>query len=144
LSICLLRFKTRLLYAPLLHHRRAQEIRISRFNLGKLPTRFQAIFIFLVVICNIFSCTWGIPWGETDVQKLPILRHRTGTLSVVNMVPLMVLASVKNPLIQALEISYDTFNLMHRWSVDWLYCRRLCILLPGWRECYSRKTRGGH
>lgn len=112
---CLLRFKTRLLYAPLLHHRRAQEMKISQFSMGKLPTRFQAIFICLVVICNIFSCTWGIPWGEADVQKLPILRHRTGTLSVVNMVPLMVLASVKNPLIQALEISYDTFNLMHRW-----------------------------
>lgn len=109
-------FKSKVLYAPILHHRRAEELKFSpRANLGTLPTRFQAIFILLILITNVFACTWNIPWSEPELQVLPILRNRTGTLSVVNLIPIMVMATVKNPLIPLLDISYDTFNLMHRW-----------------------------
>lgn len=108
--------KSSLLYAPLLYNRRAGELKFSRHvNFGSIPSRFQSIFIFLAIVANVFTCTWNIPWSDPELQVLPILRNRTGTLSVVNLIPIMVMASVKNPLISLLDISYDTFNLMHRW-----------------------------
>lgn len=108
--------KGKILYAPLLNYRRAREVKFSRHvKLGTLPTRFQAIFIFLVVITNIFTCTWNIPWSGPQKDTLAVLRQRSGTLSVANMVPIMLLATAKNPLIWLLDISYDSFNLIHRW-----------------------------
>jgi predicted ferric reductase len=108
--------KSALLYAPLLFYRRAREVKFSRHvNFGTIPTRFQALFIVLITATNLFACTWNIPWSDPELQVLPILRNRTGSLSVVNLIPIMVMASIKNPLISFLDISYDTFNLMHRW-----------------------------
>ncbi|EXJ92556.1 hypothetical protein A1O3_01108 [Capronia epimyces CBS 606.96] len=108
--------KSNLLYAPILYYRRARELKVSRHvNFGSIPTRFQSIFICLVIVTNVFTCTWNIPWSDPELQVLPILRNRTGTLSVVNLIPIMAMATVKNPLITLLDISYDTFNLMHRW-----------------------------
>ena len=43
------------------------------------------------------------------------LRGRSGTLALVNMVPLVILAGRNNPLIPLLQISFDTYNLLHRW-----------------------------
>ncbi|KIY01518.1 uncharacterized protein Z520_03070 [Fonsecaea multimorphosa CBS 102226] len=108
--------KSKMLYAPILFYRRAREIRFSRrVTLGTVPTRLQSIFILSVVITNVFLCTWDIPWSKSEQKLLPILRNRTGTLAVTNFIPIMVMATVKNPLISMLDISYDTFNLMHRW-----------------------------
>jgi len=108
--------KRNILYAPLLNYRRARDIKLSKhIKLGSLPTRLQAFFLFLVVAANIFACTWNIPWAGPETDTLSVLRNRSGTLAVANMVPIMLLATVKNPLIWILDISYDTFNLMHRW-----------------------------
>ncbi|KIW78102.1 hypothetical protein Z517_07935 [Fonsecaea pedrosoi CBS 271.37] len=108
--------KSKLLYAPVLFYRRAREIRFSKhITLGTVPTRLQTLFIMSVVIINFFLCTWNIPWSQAEQQVLPILRNRTGTLAIANMIPIMVMSTVKNPLITMLDISYDTFNLMHRW-----------------------------
>src|SRR5690606_7404093 len=43
------------------------------------------------------------------------LRGRSGTLALVNMVPLIILAGRNNPLIPLLQVSFDTYNLLHRW-----------------------------
>lgn len=108
--------KRNLFYSPILHHRRAHEIKFSRHvKLGTLPTRFQAIFILLIIVANVAICTWDLSWGSSDLEPLPIIRNRSGVLSVANMIPLMIMATVKNPLIGLLDISYDSFNLMHRW-----------------------------
>ena len=108
--------KDHIIYAPLWHHRRAAELKITEhINLGSVPTRFQAMFITAIIIVNIFSCVYNIPWSDPALQVLPILRNRTGTLSVGNLIPILVLATIKNPLISLLDISYDTFNLVHRW-----------------------------
>ncbi|KAI1610240.1 ferric-chelate reductase [Exophiala viscosa] len=108
--------KSNVLYSPILYYRRAREIRFSRHvNLGTLPTRFQSTFIVLLVITNVFASTWNVPWSDPQLEVLPILRNRTGTLSVANLIPIVVLSSVKNPLIYLLDISYDSFSLMHRW-----------------------------
>ncbi|KAK5955333.1 hypothetical protein OHC33_004015 [Knufia fluminis] len=108
--------KDHILLAPLLHHRRAAPIKFSeKVNLGGLPTRFQAIFIGFVIIYNVFACVWNVPWSDPELEVLPILRNRTGTLATVNLIPIIIMSTIKNPLINALEISYDSFNLMHRW-----------------------------
>jgi predicted ferric reductase len=108
--------KNHILYAPLFHHRRSTEIKLSEhFNLGSLPTRYQSLFIIAIVTANIFSCLYNIPWSDPALQVLPILRKRTGTVSVGNLIPILVMATIKNPLISLLDVSYDTFNLMHRW-----------------------------
>lgn len=108
--------KSSILYAPLLNHRRAREMKFSKqLRLGTLPTRLQAVFLFLIVATNIFACTWNIPWAGPRKDTLAILRDRSATLAVSNMIPIMLLATAKNPLIWLLDISYDTFNLMHRW-----------------------------
>jgi hypothetical protein len=108
--------KSHLFYAPILYYRRAREMKFSRLvNFGGLPARGQAVFILLVVVANFFASTWNIPWSHSQLQVLPILRNRTGTLSVVNLIPITIMATVKNPLITLLDIPYDTFNLLHRW-----------------------------
>jgi hypothetical protein len=43
------------------------------------------------------------------------VRNRTGVLATVNMIPLFLMAGRNNPLIPLLGISFDTFNLLHRW-----------------------------
>lgn len=108
--------KDHILLAPLLHHRRATPIKFGRrINLGGLPSRFQAVFLFLVIVYNVFACVWNVPWSDPRLQVLPILRNRTGTLATVNLVPIVVMGTIKNPLINLLDISYDSFNLTHRW-----------------------------
>lgn len=64
---------------------------------------------------NTILSVWGIEWGGTRAAALSHLRNRTGTLSVVNMIPLVILAGRNNPLIGLLNISFDNFNLVHRW-----------------------------
>jgi hypothetical protein len=42
-------------------------------------------------------------------------RGRTGHLAVMNMLPLFVFSARNNPFVSLLGISFDTFNLFHRW-----------------------------
>jgi hypothetical protein len=64
---------------------------------------------------NVAFCVVSIHWDQAFGTVASELRNRTGVLAVVNMVPLFVLAARNNPLIVALGISFDTFNLLHRW-----------------------------
>ncbi len=64
---------------------------------------------------NIVMCAYGIEWNGPINTKLEHLRNRSGTFAVVNMIPLVIMAGRNNPLIGWLNISFDTFNLMHRW-----------------------------
>jgi len=139
--------KAHLLYAPLFRQRRAREIKLGQiFNLGTLPTRLQALFIASCLAVNVFACVWNIPWSSPELQVLPILGSRTGTLAVANLVPIVVMATVKNPLINTLEISYDSFNLMHRWlgriSILQGITHTLCEIIStvmegGWAELFE-------
>ncbi|KAL8773339.1 MAG: hypothetical protein Q9209_001733 [Squamulea sp. 1 TL-2023] len=43
------------------------------------------------------------------------LRGRTGHLAFINMMPLMVFGGRNNLLIPLLRVSFDTFNIFHRW-----------------------------
>ena len=107
--------KQHLLYAPLLRRRHQKQMRIGPVETGILPTRFQSILLVGIIIMNVVLWAHGIEWNGPIITKLEHLRNRSGTLAVVNMIPLVIMAGRNNPLIGWLNISFDTFNLMHRW-----------------------------
>lgn len=108
--------KKNFLYAPLNHKRHNREIQLSSaVNVGTIPSRFHSVLLGSYLVCNmIYMCILNYK-GRPQAAVLAELRGRSGHLSLVNMVPLIVLAGRNNPLIPFLRVSYDTFNLLHRW-----------------------------
>lgn len=108
--------KKHIIYAPLGHKRHTREIRLSSaMNVGTLPSRFQTILIAIYLSSNLiymFILDWD---NENRYAFCAELRGRSGTLALVNMVPLIIMAGRNNPLIPLLQISFDTYNLLHRW-----------------------------
>lgn len=109
-------FKTNLLWAPIMRKRHNREIQLSNaINIGTLPTRLQLLFLIGYFATNVAFCVIEIPFTESFDEAASMLRSRSGTLAVVNMIALFLMAGRNNPLIQLLAISFDTFNLLHRW-----------------------------
>lgn len=108
--------KSGLLYAPLWKKRHNREFKLSEAtNMGTLPGRLQAIILGIWLLSN-FAYMFILDWTvENKYAFAAEIRGRSGTLSVVNMVPLVILAGRNNPLISLLRISFDTYNLLHRW-----------------------------
>ncbi|PHH68651.1 hypothetical protein CDD80_7368 [Ophiocordyceps camponoti-rufipedis] len=108
--------KKHLIYAPLLHKRHNREFRLSTaVNVGTLPSRLHSMLLMLYVGSNIaymFALNWRV---ANKFAVCAELRGRSGTLAVVNMVPLIILAGRNSPLIPLLKVSFDTYNLLHRW-----------------------------
>ncbi|ERS99683.1 uncharacterized protein SPSK_08899 [Sporothrix schenckii 1099-18] len=108
--------KRNLVYAPIFHKRHNREIQLSSaVNIGTLPTRLQLAFIVAYFCTNVAFCLIDIQLHSNFATAAAQLRNRSGVLAVVNMVPLFLLAGRNNPLIPLLGISFDTFNLLHRW-----------------------------
>ncbi|KAL2074579.1 hypothetical protein VTL71DRAFT_8357 [Oculimacula yallundae] len=109
-------FKKHLLYAPVFSKRHNREFQLSTaVNMGTLPTRLQFLFLIGYLGTNIAFCVVSINWSLPYADALKQLRNRTGILAVVNMIPLFIMAGRNNILINWLNISFDTFNLLHRW-----------------------------
>ena len=107
--------KRNVLYAPLFRTRHNKEFQVSSaINVGTLPTRFQTFFLIGYVASNVIFCTFMIDYSVTQTT-LNQMRNRTGVLATVNMIPLFLMAGRNNPLIMLLGISFDSFNLLHRW-----------------------------
>ncbi|KAK3295853.1 ferric reductase like transmembrane component-domain-containing protein [Chaetomium fimeti] len=109
-------FKKNVQYAPILSKRHNREFQLSSaINVGTLPSRMQLVFLLGYFATNVAFCVMTIDYsGEfSDVARL--VRNRTGYLSVINMIPLFLMAGRNNPLITLLGMSFDTFNLLHRW-----------------------------
>ena len=107
--------KKNLLYAPLWRKRHNNEIRLSSaLSVGTLPSRLHTVILVLYLVSNIIYCAY-LDHSKPKAAVLAELRGRTGHLSVVNMVPLIVLAGRNNPFIYLLRVSFDTYNLFHRW-----------------------------
>lgn len=108
--------KKNIIYAPLWNKRHNREIRISSaINVGTLPSRLHAILLGGYLGSNLiymFVLNWD---NQNKFAFCAELRGRSGTLAAVNMVPLIILAGRNNPLIGMLKISFDTYNLFHRW-----------------------------
>ena len=108
--------KKHILYAPLGKKRHNREIRLSSaMNMGTLPSRFHSILLGGYILSNFAYCA-ALNYAELDKYSIVAeLRGRTGVLAVVNMIALVILAGRNNPLITLLQISFDTYNLLHRW-----------------------------
>jgi NAD(P)H-flavin reductase len=108
--------KKHLIYAPLWRKRHNLEIKLSSaVNMGTLPSRLHALLLVAYLLSNIVFC---VCLSYSDIDKYEVaaeLRGRSGMLAVVNMVPLVILAGRNNPLIHLLQVSFDTYNLLHRW-----------------------------
>lgn len=104
------------IYAPVFRTRHNREFRLSSaINMGTLPTRFQAFLLIGILAMNITLCTTSIAYPLPEEDVLGVIRNRTGTIAVVNMIPLFLMAGRNNPLIRILSVSFDTWNLLHRW-----------------------------
>lgn len=109
-------FKKHVLYSPLLSKRHNREFALSSaVNMGTLPTRFQMLFLVGYFATNVAFCVVNISFMGSFSDAAKQLRNRSGSLAVVNMIPLFLMAGRNNPLIKWLGISFDTFNLLHRW-----------------------------
>lgn len=110
------RIKKEVLYAPLHQKRHNREVQLSKaINMGTLPSRLHMILLLLYLISNIVYCCLLDYKRKNQAALIAEVRGRTGHLAVVNMVPLIVLAGRNNPLIPLLRVSFDTYNLFHRW-----------------------------
>ncbi|KAF3913160.1 hypothetical protein AA313_de0203992 [Arthrobotrys entomopaga] len=109
------KLKKYLWYAPIWKHRHNTEIQLSKaITIGTLPTRLHAVILTIYVVSNIIYCTLLLNYNNPKPQLVAEFRGRTGTLAVVNMVPLFLLAGRNNILIPLLNISFDTYNIIHR------------------------------
>jgi len=109
-------FKRNVLYAPIYRKRHNRELQLSSaINMGTLPTRLQLALLVGYFATNVAFSVVGIQFHSNFDTAASQLRNRTGVLSVVNMVPLVVMSGRNNPLIKWLNVSFDTFNLLHRW-----------------------------
>lgn len=108
--------KKHLLWAPMGRKRHNREIQLSSaVNVGTLPSRFQGILIMLYFASQIAYCGLLDYNGKIKAAIFAELRARSGTLAVLNMLPLFILAGRNDPFIPLLRVSFDTYNLFHRW-----------------------------
>ena len=109
-------FKKNVQYAPILSKRHNREFQLSSaLNVGTLPSRMQLVFLLGYLATNVAFCVVTIDFSGSLSQVAGLVRTRTGYLAVVNMIPLFLMAGRNNPLIAWIGISFDTFNLLHRW-----------------------------
>lgn len=108
--------KKHLIYAPLGKKRHNRELQLSgAVNYGTLPSRIHTLLLAVYYAMNITYCLI-LDW--TNPQKGALyaeLRGRSGILATVNLIPLIILAQRNNIAIPLLRVSFDTFNLFHRW-----------------------------
>ena len=108
--------KKNVIYAPLGRKRHNREFRFSEaINVGTLPSRLHSFLLVVYIVSN-FAYTLILDFKNPNKASLIAeVRGRSGGLAVVNMVPLILLAGRNNPLIPMLKVSFDTYNLFHRW-----------------------------
>lgn len=109
-------FKKQVIYAPLRNKRHNREFRLSKaISMGTLPSRLHFIIIVFYLLSNIIYMFVLDYTVENKYAFCAELRGRSGTLALINMVPLIIFAGRNNPLVGLLQISFDTYNLLHRW-----------------------------
>ena len=82
--------------------------------MGTLPSRIQMFILLIYTASNIAYCL-AIPSNHIQDERIAELRGRCGALAVFNMILVILFALRNNPFIWILHVSYDTFNLFHRW-----------------------------
>lgn len=105
------------LVAPLWKKKHNASFQISSaIDNGTLPGRWHTIMLVIYVGLNIAWCA-ALPYSVLDHKEtIASLRGRSGTLAALNLIPTILFALRNNPLIKLLQVSYDDFNLFHRWA----------------------------
>ena len=107
--------KKHVIYAPLGKKRHNREIQLSKaHNYGTIPGRVHTAILVTYAVSNMVFCLY-LDYTHETPRVLAELRGRSGMLAVWNMMALLLFAARNNPAIFLLEISFDTFNLFHRW-----------------------------
>jgi hypothetical protein len=102
--------------APMFKRRHHREFQLSKaVNMGTLPSRSQGIFLIGYLIMATTLTVYDLPWSGPMKTVLSDVVQRTGYMAIMNMLPLFLLSSRNNPLITWTGISFDTYNLIHRW-----------------------------
>jgi hypothetical protein len=102
--------------APLFRLRHHREFQLSSaINIGTLPNRLQTTFLVGYLAASIALTTYSINWSGPKATIIDQLLKRTGFMAIMNMLPLFLLAGRNNPLIVWCGITFDTYNLIHRW-----------------------------
>lgn len=108
--------KRQVTYAPLWKKRHNRDFRVSSaVNVGTLPSRLHTVLLTIYLLSNMGYCAALDYTVENNWSVAAQLRGRSGTLAVANLIPVVIFAGRNNPLIPLLHISFDTYNLMHRW-----------------------------
>jgi len=108
--------KQHFLYAPVRLTKYRQPARGSSAGTTSvsLPTRAHAVVIALYILSNTAYCL--VISVRPRTEMIAEFRGRCGTLATFNLVFTVLFALRNNPLINLLQVSYDTFNLFHRWT----------------------------
>lgn len=108
--------KKHIIYAPIVSFNNRSRAGLARFlSAAKLPTRFQSIFVTVLVLANIIYCIVGIEWNMVGTTQMIVhLQYRTGSIAVANLLPIVLFAGRNNPLVVLLNIPYENFNLLHK------------------------------
>ncbi|KAL8744696.1 MAG: hypothetical protein Q9190_003076 [Brigantiaea leucoxantha] len=107
--------KKSLFFAPLIRKRHNRNFQFGPLNMGTLPSRFHTLLLLLYILSNTVYCLFLNYKSCNRMAIYAEIRGRTGHLAFVNMLPLMIFSGRNNPLISLLRVSFDTFNLFHRW-----------------------------
>lgn len=108
--------KRNIIYAPLGKKRHNREIQLSSaITYGTLPSRVHTLLLTVYIVSNMMFCALLDYGNPNKAAVFAEFRGRTGVLATVNLIPLVVLAGRNNPAIPLLKVSFDTYNLFHRW-----------------------------
>jgi len=95
-------------------------------QVGLVPTRGQAMYIFLISILNLIFLlapyVYHHPqstFGSREEQELSIIGNRAGVMAMGNVVALFLFAARNNFLLWITDWSYSTYLLLHRWLGYW-------------------------
>jgi hypothetical protein len=104
-------------YAPLGHKRHHKAFMITRtVDNGCLPSRPQTVLLAAYFIFLQTATFYGIDYGMKRTLVAAAIQRRSGLFALSHLVPMFVLAARNNPLIWMTGVSFDTFNLFHRWT----------------------------
>lgn len=107
--------KRHAILAPLFRKRHNREFKLSAaIEVGTLPSRLEVLFLVALVGANAAYCAITIDWHNAATFYSDAI-CRTGVVIATNICALFLLAGRNNPLIYLLGISFDTYNLIHRW-----------------------------
>ncbi|ORY18543.1 ferric reductase [Clohesyomyces aquaticus] len=123
-------FKRHVAYSPIWRNRHNRELQLSSaMGMGTLPSRLHFVIILIYATSNVIYCFMvpEAPERDEDHLKMEIaaFRGRTGSLAVFNMILTILFALRNNPFIWLFGISFDTFNLFHRWTARIVFLEAL-------------------